>query len=121
MLAYQTGFVEPELKMQTMSAGWNAIWEMCHLYECYGDIVGRISIEGDEFVAITLKQAEETGAEGKILVGPRGTFAYLLARGDEKRPGNGGTKDRLVFCPDEETRAAFEEFGWTALGEDDSE
>ena len=120
-LAYQTAFVEPELKVQTMSACWNAIWAICNLYECYGDIVGPISIEGDEFVAITLKEAKDTGAGGQILVGPRGTFAYVLTRGDEKRPGNGGTRDRLVFFPDEETRAAFEEFGWTALGEDDSE
>ena len=120
-LAYQTAFVEPDLKVQTMSACWNAIWAICNLYECYGDIVGPVSIEEDEFVAITLKQSEDTGAEGKILVGPRGTFAYVLARGDEKRPGNGGTRDRLVFFPDEETRAAFEEFGWTARREDDSE
>ena len=120
-LAHQTEFVEPELKVQTTSACWNAIWAICNLYDCYGDIIGPISIEGDEFVAITLKEAEDTGAEGKILVGPRGTFAYVLARGDEKRPGNGGTRDRLVFFPDEETRAAFEEFGWTALEEDDAE
>ena len=120
-LAYQTAFVEPELKMQTMSACWNAIWAICNLYECFGDIVGSVSIEKDEFVAITLKQSEDTGAEGKVLVGPRGTFAYVLARGDEERPGNGGARDRLIVFPDEEARAAFEEFGWTVLREGASE
>lgn len=97
MLAYHTASVEPELKVQTMSACWNAIWGICNLYECYGDIVSAVSIEEDEFVAITLKQSEDTGAEGKILVGPRGTFAYVLVRGDESRPGIGGTRDRLFF------------------------
>ena len=120
-LAHQTAFVEPELKVQTMSACWNAIWALCNLHECYGDIVGSVSIEENEFVAIVLKRAEDTGSEGKILVGPRGTFAYVLTRGDETLPGNGGTRERLVFFPDEETRAEFEEFGWTALQEDDSE
>ena len=98
-----------------MSACWNAIWAICNLYDRYGDIVGPVSIEKDEFVAITLKQPEDTGVEGRLLVGPRGTFAYVLVRGDEKRPGNGGARDRLVFFPDEETRVAFEEFGWTPL------
>ena len=44
-LAYQTAFVEPDLKVQTMSACWNAIWAICNLYECYGDIVGPVSID----------------------------------------------------------------------------
>ena len=36
-------------------------------------------------------------------------------------PGYGGESNRLVFFPDQEARAAFEEFGWTALQQDDSE
>lgn len=120
-LAHQAAFIEPNLKMQTMSACWNGIWAICNLYECYGDVIASVGIEHDEFVAITLKQSEDTGTDGKILVGPRGIFAYMLTRGDEQRPGYGGTRDRLVFFPDEEARAAFEEFGWTRLQEDDSE
>ena len=64
-LAYQAEFVKPELKTQTMSACWNSIWAICNLYECYGDVVSSVSIEHDEFVAITLKQTEDTGANGK--------------------------------------------------------
>ena len=72
----------------------------------------------DEFVAITLTESADTRAEGKILVGPRGTFAYMLTRGDEQLPGHGGAASRLFFFPDEKARAAFEEFGWHPLEED---
>ncbi|MCY3941337.1 MAG: hypothetical protein OXG29_09710 [Gammaproteobacteria bacterium] len=120
-LVHQAALVEPDLKMQAMSACWNGIWAICNLHECYGDVVASVGIENGEFVAVTLKRSEDTGAEGKILVGPRGTFAYLLTRGDEKRPGHGGTRDRIVFFPNEETRVAFEEFGWTPLQEETEE
>ena len=101
--------------MQTMSACWNGIWAICNLYEYFGDVVASVGIEHNEFVAITLKESLNTGAEGKILVGPRGTFAYMLTRGDEQLPGDGGTENRLLFFPDEQARAAFEEFGWPPL------
>ena len=114
-LAHQAGHVEPDVEVQIMSACWNSMWAICNLYECFGDVVASVCIEHNEFVAITLKQSAHTGAEGKILVGPRGTFAYVLTRGDEKLPGHGGTEDRLFFFPDEEARAAFEEFGWAPL------
>ena len=118
-LARQASHIEPEVEVQTMSACWNGIWAICNLYECFGDVVASVGIEHNEFVAITLKDSAHTGAEGKILVGPRGTFAYMLTRGDEQRPGDGGTKNRLFFFPDEEARAAFKEFGWTPLEEQD--
>ena len=96
-LAHQASHIEPEVEVQTMSACWNGIWAICNLYECFGDVVASVGIEHNEFVAITLKQSAHTGAEGKILVGPRGTFAYMLTRGDEQLPGHGGTENRLFF------------------------
>ena len=79
-LAQQAGHMEPDVEVQTMSACWNSMWAICNLYECFGDVVASVSVEHNEFVAITLKQSAHTGAEGKILVGPRGTFSYLLTR-----------------------------------------
>ena len=114
-LAHQAAHVDPDVEVQAMSACWNSMWAICNLYECFGDVVASVCIENNEFVAITLKQSVHTGAEGKILVGPRGTFAYVLTRGDEQLPGHGGAKNRLFFFPDEEARAAFEEFGWAPL------
>ena len=119
-LAHQSLHIEPEVEVQTMSACWNGIWAICNLHECFGDVVACVGIEHKEFVAITLKESAHTGAEGKILVGPRGTFAYMLTRGDKQLPGYGGGENRLLFFPDEQARAAFEEFGWPPLEQQSS-
>lgn len=116
-LARHASVLEPDVEVQAMSACWNCIWAICNLYECFGDIVASVDIEQDEFVAITLKEAARPGAKGKILVGPRGTFAYVLILGDERRPGYGGTENRLFFFPDDETLSTFEEFGWPPLAD----
>ena len=119
-LAQQAAHLEPEVEVQTMSACWNSIWAICNLYECFGDVVASVDIEHNEFVTITLKNSAHDAADGKILVGPRGTFAYMLMRGEERLPGHGSTSDRIFFFPDNEARAAFEEFGWIPLEEQQS-
>ena len=107
--------IEPAKEIQVMSACWNSIWAICNLYECFGDIVESVGIEQDEFVAVVLKKSENYQAEGKLLIGPRGTYAFVLKRGDEENPEWGGEKTRLFLFPDEETRATFEEFGWKPI------
>lgn len=114
-LAGQVLDIEPNAEVQAMSACWNGIWAICNLYECFGDVVDSVGIEQSEFVTIGLKDSKHSGAEAKILVGPRGTFAYALTRGEKQRTGNGGTETRLFFFPDDQARAEFEEFGWTPL------
>ena len=109
--------LDRDVEVQAMSACWNAIWAVCNIHECYGDVVESVSIEDGEFVAIMLNGSKRAEAEAKILVGPRGTFAYVFTHGDERRRGHGGTEDRLVYFPDDETRATFEEFGWTLRSE----
>ena len=110
--------LDRDVEVQAMSACWNAMWAVCNIHECYGDVVESVAIEEGEFVAIMLSGSTRAGAEAKILVGPRGTFAYVLTHGDERRRGYGGTEDRLVYFPDDETRATFEEFGWTLRSEE---
>ena len=119
MLARTVSELEPDVEVQAMSACWNGIWAICNLYERFGDVVASVDIEQNEFVAITLKEATRPGAKGKILVGPQGTFAYDLVLGDERRPGYGGTENRLFFFPDDETLSTFEEFGWAPLADTD--
>ena len=104
--------LERDVEVQAMSACWNAIWAICNLHKCYGDVIQSVDIEDREFVAVTLKESAHAGANGKILVGPRGTFAYVLTLGEKRRSGFGGTEVRLVFFPDDATRATFAEFGW---------
>ncbi len=100
-----------------MNACWNGIWAICNLHECHGDVLASVGAEQDRFVATLLKQSEDSGTHGKILVGPRGTFAYILTHGNEGRPGHGGTRDLPIYCPDEEACTAVGEFGWTPLEE----
>ena len=116
-LAQMVSTLESEVEVQLMSACWNAIWAICNLYECYGDVIESVDIEGKEFVAVTLRGTAHAEAKGKVLVGPRGTFAYVLSRGEKQRIGYGGNEARLVFFPDEATRATFTEFGWTPAGD----
>ena len=114
-LARKAQDTNPDAEVQTMSACWNSVWAICNLYDCFGDVIASVDIEQNEFISIVLKGSKGAGVEGKVLVGPRGTYAYVLTRGDEQFPGHGGTKTRLAFFPDEATRAAFEEFGWAPL------
>ena len=114
-LAEQVLTVVPDKEVEAMSACWNSLWAICNLYACFGDIVESVGIEQDEFVAVVLKSPADGHAEGKLLVGPRGTYAFVLARGDEMSPGHGGEETRVFVFPDEKTRATFEEFGWIPI------
>ena len=97
-----------------MSAFWNSIWAICNLYKCFGDVVEGVGIEHGEFVAVVLKPSKGVTARGKLLVGPRGTYAYVVRRSDDERYGYGGEDTQLFVFPDETTRGTFEEFGWSA-------
>ena len=114
-LAEQVLAVVPDKEVEAMSACWNSLWAICNLYACFGDIVESVGIEQDEFVAIVLKSPADGHAEGKLLVGPRGTYAFVLVRGDERSPGYGGEETRVLVFPDEKTRETFEEFGWSPV------
>ena len=109
--------LQPESEVHLMSAFWNSIWAVCNLHKCFGNVVESISIEQDEFVAVILKRSEGSEARGKLLVGPRGTYAYVVRRGDDERYGYGGEETQLFVFPDPATRDTFEEFGWTAGGD----
>ena len=121
MLSRISSSLDRNVEIQVMSACWNSIWAICNLYEHYGDIIESVDMEGDEFVAITLKGSDDAGTEGKILVGPRGTFAYLLSCGEDKRYGHGGEESKIIFFPNKEVQDKFEEFGWKIQSSQDSE
>ena len=111
-LLEQAHDLAPETEVPAMSACWNGIWAICNLHRCFGDIVESVAIEQDEFVAVVLRPSEKSGTRGKLLVGPRGTYAYVLERGSDQRYGHGGDEMRLYMFPDEKTRDTFAEFGW---------
>ena len=111
-LATKTASLGPQAEVDAMSACWNAIWAVANLCAEFDDIIESVDVEESRFVAIFLRQSN-TGVRGKILVGPRGTFAYLLS--PARRWHHGGTTDRMILFPDDLTRSHFEEAGWTPL------
>ena len=113
-LVEETRDLQPETEVHLMSACWNSIWAICNLYKCFGDVVDSVRIEQEEFVAVVLKGSKGLEARGTLLVGPRGTYAYVVRRGDDERYGYGGEETQLFAFPDETTRGTFEEFGWLA-------
>ena len=116
-LARKTADLEPQTEVSIMSASWNAIWAVVNICRDFGDIVETIDIEEDKFIASLLRESE-TGAQGKLLVGPRGTFAYVLLPSGVHNEG--GTSDRLIMFPDEIARKHFVEAGWSLLANTDT-
>ena len=116
-LAQQAPSLRAQNDVMAMSACRNSIWAICNLYEAYGDIVKSVAIERDEFVAIELKPPPDTSAEGTLLVGPHGTYAYLLSSEGKRTPGHGGDQTRTFVFPDEQTQLDFEAFGWVPAGD----
>lgn len=111
-LAAETVGLRREVEVEAMSACWNAVWAVANLCAEFGDIVESVQIEESQFVAIAI-QASATGVRGKLLVGPRGTFAYLLS--PIQLSHHGGTADKLILFPDDVTRSHFEQAGWSPL------
>ena len=116
-LARQAHDIDESKEVQAMSACWNSIWAICNLQKEFGDIVRSVDIEQQVFVGLVLGRPEDSGAEGKLLVGPRGTYAFVLKRAPKVLYGRGGDETRTFVFPDEQTRRTFDEFGWTPEGE----
>ncbi len=100
---------------EVSGAAWHGFCALINLQSHFGDVVDEIDIEDQRFIAISLKPSPKSGASGKLLVGPRGTYAYLLRRGDETKHGYGGEESKLVLFPGEEEAGEFAEFGWLPL------
>ena len=96
------------------SSAWHGLWALVNLHRSFGDVVNEIEVEQERFISIALKPSLESQATGKILVGPLGTYAYVLRKEEEPEWGYGGEDTRLVLFPDEETLEKFVEFGWEA-------
>ena len=94
------------------SAAWHALCALVNLHNYFGDVVKEVDIEDERFVAISLKPSPKFHANGKLLVGPLGTYAYVLRKEAECTNGLGGEDTKLVLFPDEEDAQKFAEFGW---------
>ena len=100
--------------MEVASAALHGICALVNLHTHFGDVVERVEIEEERFISIGLKPSTDSDANGKLLVGPLGTYAYVLRRGEESTNGFGGEESRLVLFPTEEDAESFAEYGWPA-------
>ena len=104
-----------EKKIAATSAAWHSTWAIWNLHTKFGPIVESIDIERGEFVGIQLKETEQLKAKGRILVGPHGTYAYVLKDSKMEEAGHGGRETGLVLFPSEDVVDDFEKFGWKLL------
>ena len=100
--------------MEVASAALHGICALVNLHTHFGDVVERVEIEEERFISIGLKPSTDSDANGKLLVGPLGTYAYVLRRGEASTNGFGGEESRLVLFPTEEDAERFAEYGWPA-------
>lgn len=94
------------------SAAWHGLCALTNLHSLFGEIVEEVTVENQRFIAISLKPSQKFQANGKLLVGPIGTCAYVLRKGDEVIDGVGGEETQMILFPDEEAAQKFSEFGW---------
>ena len=101
-----------EKSVEVAGAALHGMCALINLHGHFGDVVDSVEIEKERFIAIGLKPAGTSDATGKLLVGPLGTYAYLLRRGEESTEGFGGEDSRLVLFPTVEDAEKFAEYGW---------
>ena len=108
-------------RLGVSSAAWHSMWAIWNLHSRFGRIVESVHVERNEFIALKLKETPESKATGKILVGPRGTYAYVLSSETKKQVGHGGRDTGLVLFPDYDIVNDFAEFGWVESVSDDKQ
>ena len=102
-------------RIAATSAAWHSMWAIWNLHTKFGPIVDTVEIEREEFVGIQLKETNQLKAKGKILIGPHGTYAYVLKGSEKEEAGHGGRETGLVLFPSEDVVDDFEKFGWKSL------
>ena len=108
--------LDPDRKksVEVAGAALHAICALVNLHGHFGDVVDSVEIEKEQFIAIGLKPSGTSDATGELLVGPLGTYAYLLRRGEDAIEGVGGEESKLVLFPSAEDAEKFAEYGWLA-------
>ena len=100
--------------VELASAALHGISALVNLHGYFGDVVEGMEVEEERFISIGLKSSPKSDANGKLLVGPLGTYAYLLRKEEEVIEGIGGEKSMLVLFPSEDDAGKFAEYGWPA-------
>ena len=74
-LEMKTARVKMEHRQEAASACWHAIQCIRNIYARLGDIVESVWIERERFAVIRIKDSEELGVTGRIVITPGGSYA----------------------------------------------
>ena len=113
-LGHKVTLVPPEHRQDAASACWHAIQCIRNIFVGLGDIVATASIERGRFVVLELKESEGLRANGRIVLGPSGAYAYGLKRTGGGRLGGGEGSLGMVFFPMGSDLEEFDSLGWRA-------
>lgn len=112
MLEMKIAEVKMEHRQEATSACWHAIQCIRNIHARLGNIVERVWIERERFAVIRIKDSEELGATGRIVITPGGAYAYCLQLPNKEVSGHGGEEWGTMFFPMGSQEESFEEFGW---------
>ena len=113
MLEMKIAEVKMEHRQEAASACWHAIQCLRNICARLGDIVESVWIERERFAVIRIKDSEELGATGRIVITPGGAYAYCLQLPNKEVLGHGGEEWGSMFFPMGSQEESFEEFGWS--------
>ena len=112
MLEMKIAEVKMEHRQDAASACWHAIQCLRNICARLGDIVESVWIERERFAVIRIKDSEELGATGRIIITPGGAYAYCLQLSNKEVSGYGGEEWGTMFFPMGSPEESFKEFGW---------
>ena len=116
-LSHKVTLLDNVNRRDAASACWHAMQCIRNIYARLGDIVKTVSIVRERFVVLRLRESESRGATGRIVVEPRGGYAYCLKRGTTQVSGQGTAEVGMMFFPMGRDLEMFEEYGWSAKKE----
>ncbi|MCY4633415.1 MAG: hypothetical protein OXG04_02710 [Acidobacteria bacterium] len=111
-LSHKVTQVDIVNRRDVASACWHAMQCIRNIYARLGDIVETVSIERERFVVMQLKESERRGATGRIVVEPRGGYAYCFKRGTTQVAAHGTAEVGMMFFPIGSDLDTFEKYGW---------
>ena len=111
-LSHKVTLVDIVNRRDAASACWHAMQCIRNIDARLGDIVEMVSIERERFVVLQLRESERRGATGRIVVEPRGGYAYCFRAGTTQVAGHGTAEVGMTFFPIGSDLEMFEEYGW---------
>ena len=112
VLAMKILSVPVEHQQEAASACWHALQCINNIYANFGDIIDRVWIGRHRFVIIRLQKSETLEAEGRIIIGPNGSYTHCFKTLESEKTAHcDGIAGMLALPPGAQVEA-FEFYGW---------